>query len=163
MFMLAREALSPAAAPGGAAVARLYTGTESADHGGGGSDADDSGAARGTAFEPERLGTRILGGARSAPAPVAVRAERVPGRSAAGAAPETAPAPNTRADEDISRGERALARAGVGPGTMMTRDFETSGVIRFSPDPMSDSPIATNKRRNKNTRELLKKGRREDD
>ena len=103
MFMLAREALSPAAAPGGAAVARLYTGTESADHGGGASDADDSGAARGTAGEPERLGTRILGGARSAPAPVAVRAERVPGRSAAGAAPETAPAPNTRADEDISQ------------------------------------------------------------
>ena len=128
MFMLAREALSPAAAPGGAAVARLYTGTESADHGGGGSDADDSGAARGTAGEPERLGTRVLGGA---PAP----ALRVPGRSAAGAAPETAPVPNTRADEDISRGERALARAGVGPGTMMTRDFETSSVTRFSPDP----------------------------
>ena len=35
MFMLALWALSPAVAPVAGTVARLYTGTESADHGGG--------------------------------------------------------------------------------------------------------------------------------
>ena len=39
MFMLARGALSPAVAPVAGTVARLYTGTESADHGGAGSGA----------------------------------------------------------------------------------------------------------------------------